>query len=428
MKLFKLSKQEFGWVLYDWAFSAFAILQTAILPIYLKLIGKGIGLSNAATTSQWGLVQSVSTLIVALIAPVLGGIADYRGKKKILFTVFFVIAVLSLGTMVVSDNYFVLLLLNIVCTIGYSGTNIIYDAYLVDVAGDKRMNFISSLGFSVGYFGRCIPFLANILLVTLHPFGITEAAAIKTGIAITFFWWLVFTIPFLRNVRQIYGNPEKPKRIISASFKNVWHTLRQIIKERDVALFLIAYFFYIDGVNTMFTMSTDYGADLGISSGQMILALLLTQIVAFPSVLIFERIAKRTSTKKIILAAIAVFTLICLYAAFMSKAWQFWIMAVMTALVLGTIQALSRSYFGRILPDKNRNNEYFGFYSILGRYSSVIGPLLISLFTILTGSSRYGVLSLVALFIIGFAFFTRVRDIDVKPEKQKSVRQTAEID
>lgn len=409
----KLNKAEWSWALYDAAFSAFAILSTAFLPILLKLAGKSVGLSNAVTTAQWGYVQSFSTLILALFAPVLGAIAGFKGKKKWMFSIFFVVAIVSLIVMIFSDNYYMLLVINFICAIGYSGTNIVYDAYLVDVTVDKKMNFLSSLGFAIGYAGRCLPYIVGILLYSLLPSGFI---AIKISIGITTVWWILFTIPFLKNVKQQYGRDEIPKRLVAASFRNTFMTFKKLIKEKNIGLFLLAYFFYIDGVNTLISMSSDFGYDLGVSVTTMALALLATQIIAAPSVLIFERLARRFSTKSIVLVSIGVFAAICVYALFMKSAWQFWVMAIASGLVLGTIQALSRSYFGRMIPDKNRNNEYFGFFNVLARYSSILGPLMLSLFTILTGSSRYGVVSIVVLFVVGFVIFLFfVRNIDARP-------------
>jgi Permeases of the major facilitator superfamily len=418
MNRIKLNKTEWSWALYDVAFSSFAILSTAFLPILLKLAGKTEGLANSVTTAHWGYVQSISTLVVALAAPVLGAMADFKGKKKLLFNLFFVIAILSLASMILSNNYYVLLIVNFICAIGYSGTNIVYDAYLMDVTEDGKMNFLSSLGFGIGYAGRCLPYIIGILLYSIQPFGISEITAIKISIGITVLWWIVFTIPFFKNVRQVYGNDKKPKRLFASSFKNTFVTLKKIVRDKNIGLFLIAYFFYIDGVNTLISMSSDFAYDLGVSVTIMAVALLATQIIAAPSVLIFERLARRFTTKNIILVAILVFAAICGYAMFMKSAWQFWVMAVATGLVLGTVQALSRSYFGRMIPDKNKNNEYFGFYNVLSRYSSILGPLMIAVFTTLTGSSRYGVASIVVLFVVGFILLLFVRNIDKKATEE----------
>lgn len=424
----KLNKVEWSWALYDVAFSAFAILSTAFLPILMKLAGKPDGLSNALTTAHWGYLQSFSTLALALLAPVLGAIADFKGKKRQMFIFFFVVALCSLGAMLLTNNYTVLLLVNFLCAIGYSGTNIVYDAYLVDVTTNEKMNLLSSMGFAVGYAGRCLPYLVGIVLYGTLPFGITAITAIKISIGITLVWWLVFTIPFLRNVRQLYGREDRPAHLVSQSFGSIWATLKKIVREKNMGFFLLAYFFYIDGVNTMISMTSDFGYDVGISVTTMALALLVTQIIAAPSVLLFERIARRVTTKNVLLIAIGVFTAICTYALFLKSAWQFWVMAIATGLVLGTIQALSRSYFGRMIPDKNRNNEYFGFFNVLARYSAILGPLMLSLFTLLTGSSRYGVASIDVLFAVGFILLLRfVPNIDTASKGKTTGVQAAPV-
>lgn len=408
----RLTRTEWGWAYYDVAFSAFAILSTAFLPIQLKLEGAAAGLGNAVTTAQWGYVQSLSTLLLALLAPLLGAVADFKGKKKIVFGVFFVLGIGSLALMLAAGNYYVLLAANFICAVGYSGTNLVYDAYLVDVTEPKRMNLVSSMGFAAGYAGRCLPYLAGIVLYAVQPLGMGALGAIRCSIGITLLWWAGFSIPFFGRVKQRFGSGERPRRLIAASFFNMLRTLRAIAKNRDMALFLLAYFFYIDGVNTLISMSSDFGYDVGVSVTTMALALLATQIIAAPSVLVFERLARRFTTKNVILVTVCCFAAICAYALVLRQSWQFWVLAVSTGLVLGAVQALSRSYFARMIPDSDRSNEYFGFFNVLARYSSVLGPLMIAAFTMGTGSSRYGVASIVLLFALGFALLTRVRNLD----------------
>ena len=412
----KLSNIERSWSFYDVACSAFSLILTAIIPLYVKSVGASFGFDGTQTTSHWGVIQSTSTLFVALLAPVLGAMADYKGKKRMFFNFFFFLAILSLLAMAFFDNYYVLLGINFLAFIGYAGSNIFYDAFLVDVTVDSRMDYISSLGFGLGYIGSCVPFIISILLITLEPFGMTGAVPIKLSFAINAVWWLIFTIPFLRNVHQKYGKDEKPVHIVAQSFRHVVATMKLIFKDRTMCLFLIAYFFYIDGVDTIITMSTSFGSDLGIDTNQMIFALLATQVVAFPAVLICAKLAEKFSTKKILLFSIAMYVGICVFGYFLAHAWQFWVLAIAVAIVQGTIQALSRSYFGRMIPNKDNSNEYFGFFNILGRYATVLGPLLMALFATLTHDTRNGVLSITLLFIAGFVIFLFVPDID----KQKT--------
>ncbi|UZW14827.1 MFS transporter [Clostridium pasteurianum] len=412
MKKIKLNKAEWSWVLYDMAYSAYSILATVFLPIYLKVLGKIEGLSNSISTSHWGYLQSISTLAIALIAPTIGALSDYRGMKKSMFSSFFFISIASLFIMVFSENYYILLFLNLLCAIGFSGSNMIYGSYLIDVTESKRMNYISSLGFGIGYAGRCLPYVISIILYYYRPFNISTILAVKISIILTIVWWIIFTFPFLLNVKQIYGKNNMPRMVVISSFKSNLITLKKIIKDKNMMLFMSAYFFYNNGVSTIISMSTDFGYDLGISVISLSLALLVTQIIAAPSVMVFEKIARKYSTKFVILISICVFTGICSYAFFIKYSWQFWVMSITVGLVLGTLQALSKSYFGRMIPNKNQNGEYFGFFSIFSRYSSILGPLIIAIFTKLTGNSRYGLLSLVILFVIGFIILLHVKNID----------------
>ena len=404
-----LTTAEKSWVLYDTSSSAVTLLLTAIIPIYLKSVGSGAGFSDAATTSHWGLINAVSALLLAVAAPVIGAVADFRGNKNRLFNIFFTIGIASLLATILLDDYSALLIVNLVMILGYMGTYVIYDAFLVDVSPNEHMDYVSSLGFGMGYIGSCIPFLISIALIMFEPFGLSGALAVKASLALNGIWWLLLTLPFLRNVRQKYCI-EKTGHTAASSLNNVAATFKKIVRHKVMGLFLLAYFFYIDGVNTIITMSTSIGADKGIDTTQMIIALLVTQVVAAVSVMLCARLVSRTRAKPIILAAIAVFCGVCIFGFFMSTALHFWIMAVIVALALGTIQALSRSLYAKLIPDKDRNSEYFGFFSIMTRFSDILGPLLLSGLTLLTGNSKYGILGILVLFVAGFIFFIRVRE------------------
>ncbi len=407
----RLTKQEICWSLYDVANSAYILLLTAVIPIYMKSVGAAAGYSNSETTSHWGVIQAAGTFVVALLAPVLGAMADYQGRKKRFFAFFFGLSIVSMFAMIFVDNYFVLLVINLITSLGYAGANNFYDAFLVDVTTDDRMDYVSSFGYAVGYIGSCIPFIVCILLILLQPFGLSGTMPVKISLGITAVWWLVFTIPMLRVVKQKYGLTDPPKKLVRSSICSVWKTFRKILKDKKIGLFLLAYFFYIDGVDTIIRMSTSFGADVGIAESQLVLALLVTQIVAFPAVLVCAKLVNRFSSRNIILFSIAVYVGICVFGFFLSTAWQFWVLAIAVAVVQGTIQALSRSYFGKLIP-KEANNEYFGFYNILGKYATILGPLLMALFTTLTGNSRYGVLSIAVLFVAGFVTFCFVPDVE----------------
>ena len=411
----KLTREEIAWSLYDVANSAYILLVTAVIPLYVKSLGEAAGYTAAQTTAHWGFVQSAGTFVMALSAPVLGAMADYRGRKKKFFRLFFLVGVLSLLAMSFVGQYGALLALNGLCALGYAGANNFYDAFLVDVTSPERMDYVSSVGYAWGYVGSCIPFVLSIGIIFLHPFGLTTAQGIRLALVLTAAWWFLFTLPMERRVTQRYGLEEAPRQLVRQSFRRVAATFRRILGDRQIGLFLLAYFFYIDGVDTIIKMSTSFGYDVGIDDTQLVLALLVTQLVAFPAVLLFARLVGRFSSKKIILFSIAVYFGICIFGFFLSTAWQFWVLAILVGLVQGTIQALSRSYFGRLVP-REKSNEYFGFYNILGKYATILGPLLMAVITGLSGSSRYGVLSVAALFAAGFLVFRRVPDVGTARE------------
>lgn len=407
----KMSLQERSWTMYDVGVSAFSMLLTAIIPTYAQSLGTGMGLAEETTLAHWGFVQSFATLFVALLAPILGAMADHRGKKKMFFSFFLVLSVASLLCMALFESYYALLILNVVAGVGYAASNIVYDAFLVDVTDDSRMDYVSSFGFAIGYIGSCAPFILSIALIMFKPFGLEGAAPVKLSFALNAVWWTLFSLPFMRNVKQKYCCESTAKNIVGDAFRKVFSSFKIILKTKHLGLFLLAYFFYIDGVDTIIKMSAIYGNTVGIDTTQMILALLGTQIVAFPSVLIFAKISNRFSTRLVLKIAIGVYTAVCVFAYFLRFAWQFWLMALVVGLVQGTIQVLSRSYYGKLIPDKTRSNEYFGFFNILGRYAAVLGPFLMSLTTLITGNSQAGVLSIAILFIAGYIVLSRVPDV-----------------
>lgn len=422
MAKLKLSKEEMSWALYDWASSAFTMMLSTVIPIYIKNMGEVIQLSPSQTTSQWAITQSVSTLLVALLAPILGALADHKGRKKPMFLCFLVLALVMASVMAFSNTYYVLLITCTIACVGYAGTNIFYDAFLIDVTTDNRMDSVSSFGYAIGYIGSCIPFIASILLISFAgTFGLSTGLATKMALLINVVWWLVFSAPLIINVKQKYGVEKQPGQgVVRAAFAKNLKTFKSICANKSVGLFLLAYFFYIDGVDTIIKMSTSFGKDVGISDTSLLLALLLTQIVAFPAVLVCSKLARRFSSKKIISSSILVYIGICIFGFMLQSAWQFWVLAVAVATVQGTIQALSRSYFGKLIPCKENSNEYFGFYNIFGRYASIFGTALMALFTTLTGNSRVGVLSVALLFIAGFLVFRKVPDVSDVSEPSQS--------
>lgn len=401
----KFTKAEKSWMMYDWADSAyFLIIVTAIFPIYYKEVADNAGVLGANSTAYLGYTISIATFILALLGPILGTIADYKGMKDKFFTFFFVIGVISTLALffVPDDNWLLLLIIYTLTTLGARGANVFYDAYIVDVTSRDRLDELSARGYALGYIGSTIPFIVCIAIILTAQMGIiplSTSAASRTTFLITAIWWLAFTIPMLRNVKQQYGVQREP-RVVVNSFKRLAQTFKEIRQYRTIFLFLIAYFFYIDGVGTIISMSTAYGTDLGLSATDLIIALLAVQIVAAPFSIVYGKLANRFGVKKMLYTGIVIYMIVCVYAMFLKTIADFWILAMLVATSQGGIQALSRSYFAHIVP-KEKSNEFFGFYTIFGRFAAVSGPFLVGVITQLTGSSAFGVASLIVLFAIG---------------------------
>lgn len=408
----KYSKEERSWVLYDVANSAYAlIISAAVFPIFYKSVAASAGVSNDDSTAYLGYTIGFATFILALLSPILGTIADYRGLKKKFFSFFFILGTLSTAALafIPSEQWILLLACYTITAIGFSGANVFYDAFLVDVSSEERMNEVSARGFGFGYIGGTIPFVVSIALILLAqkemlPFS--DAIASKISFVITAVWWGLFTIPMLKNVYQKYYIEREPNPI-GKSFKRLSQTFSDIRKYRTLFLFLIAYFFYIDGVGTIIKMSTAYGTDLGIKSESLLIILFLTQIIAAPFTILFGKLAKKYSEKKMLYVGIIIYIIVCVYAFFIKSVLDFWILAMLVGTSQGGIQSLSRSYYAQMVP-KEKSNEFFGFYNIIGKFAAVMGPVLMGITTQITGNSSYGVFSLVVLFIIGIFILVRV--------------------
>ncbi|WP_186671967.1 MFS transporter [Sporosarcina sp. BP05] len=414
----KYSKEENSWIFYDWANSAYSIIiTTAVFPLYYKAVATDAGVSMSNSTAYLGYTVAIATFILAMIGPLLGTIADYEGLKKKFFQFFFLmgtVATLSLA-FVPNGNWLWLLIIYTITAVGFHGANIFYDAFLVDVTPEERMNKISARGFGLGYIGSTIPFIISIAIILLADRGVIPLAtstASRIAFVITAIWWFMFTIPMVKNVHQIHGIKREPN-MLASSFRRLGGTFKEIRKYRTVFLFLLAYFFYIDGVGTIISMSTAYGSDLGISATNLLIILFVTQVVAAPFAILYGKLAQKFTGKKMLYVGICVYIIVCIYAFFMKTTMDFWVLAMLVATSQGGIQALSRSYFARLVP-KEKSNEFFGFYNIFGKFASVMGPLLVGVTAQLTGSSAYGVFSLVILFIIGIIILSRVPEPDVK--------------
>ena len=401
----KMTASERSWAFYDWANSAYTlIVVTAILPLYFKSSATQAGIDAATSTAYWGYANSFSTLIVSILAPILGTIADFKGFKKRFFIIFATLGVIFtlMLAVVPSDQWLVILICFIVTSIGFTGANIFYDAFLVDVTSEERMDRISANGYALGYVGSIIPFVISIALImtaqlNILPLSVTIASQI--AFVITALWWGFFTIPMLKNVEQRYYAERVPNPV-STSFKKLYSTFKNIKAYKPLFIFLIAYFFYIDGVHTVINMSTAFGSDLGISSTTLLIILFMTQVVAAPFTVLFGKLGGKYSEKTMIIVGIFVYIIVCFYAYFLDSALDFWILAMLVGTSQGGIQAMSRSYFAKLVP-KESSNEFFGFYSIFGKFAAIIGPLLVGVTAQYTGNTNSGVFSLVILFIIG---------------------------
>lgn len=402
----KLTKLEKYWILYDVGNSAFVMLVSTIIPIYFKNVASSEGITLANSTAYWGYAMSVSTLIVAILGPVLGAVADTDGYKKPLFTIFLMLGVIGCAALSLPVSWIGFLAIFVFAQTGISASMIFYDAMLSDVTTDERMDLLSSHGYAWGYIGSCIPFTASLLFI-LSADKIGISASMATGIAffITALWWLLMSLPLIKNYKQLnFVSIEKAP--FSTAFKRLAGTFKDVKKHKDILIFLIAYFFYIDGVHTIIGMATSYGKDVGISDNNLLLALLLTQVVAFPFAIIFGKLSKKYKTTDLIKTCIIGYFLIALFALQLDKAWEFWFLAVCVAMFQGAIQALSRSYFAKLVP-KERSSEYFGFYDIFGKGASFTGTMLMGITTQITGNSKFGVLAISFMFIIGYMVFKK---------------------
>lgn len=414
-----LNRTERSWVFYDWANSAYSMAITStILPLYFKSVFAAGGGTAAQSTAYWGYANSAATLLIAILAPILGTMADYKGNKMKFFTFFLTLGVgtTALLALVPAASWGLLLGVYILTVLGFNGSLIFYDAFLVDITPSERMDKVSTWGFAMGYIGSTIPFIISIGIVIMAQMGflpISVTTASKIAFIITAIWWGAFSIPMIKNVKQLFG-VEKEAHVISNSFRRIGSTFKNMKNHKQLFTFMLAYFFYIDGVDTIIKMATSYGSDLGISSTNLLVILLATQFVAFPFAILYGKLAERFSAKKMLLVGILVYTGICIYAYFLKTVLDFWILAMLVGTSQGGIQGLSRSYFGRLVPKEN-SNEFFGFYNIFGKFAAIMGPAMMGAVTQLTGKTNYGVLSIVVLFLIGGTLLLQVKEKESHP-------------
>ena len=401
-----MTSLEKKWVLYDVGNSAFTMLVATIFPIYFNHLAGTAGISDVDYLAYWGYAASVCTLIVAFLGPTLGAIADVKNYKKRIFTLFLGIGVAGCILLGFLSSWIWFLGVFVLTKVGYSASLVFYDAMLTDVTEEERMDTVSSNGFAWGYIGSCIPFIAGLAVVLGGAsIGLNMQTSMVIAFLITAVWWLVSAVPLLKSYKQKYYIEKKP-HMVKESFMRLGHTFKEIYKQKHIFLFLVAFFFYIDGVYTVIDMATAYGEALGLETTGLLLALLLTQFVAFPSVLIMNRLAKKIKPTTVITICIAAYLLISLYAYGLDKQYEFWILAVAVGMFQGTVQALSRSYFAKIIPAE-KSGEYFGLYDICGKGAAVVGTALVSVLSQVTGKMNIGVASLSVLFVIGLLVFRK---------------------
>lgn len=407
----KLTKLEFKWICYDMGNSAFILLVATILPIYFNYLSSSQGVAEYNYLSYWSYAASISTLIVALAGPILGTLADYKDHKKKIFLTTAMLGALALACFWIPSSWFAFLVLFFAAKVAYSLSLIVYDSMLTDITTEDRMDAVSSKGYAWGYIGSVVPFIISLVFVLMYDkMGMTLKAAMMIAFILNAVWWIAFTLPLVKSYKQkFYIEPEAHP--VLDTFARLKDTLMKAKEQKKVFLFLFAFFFYIDGVYTIIDMATAYGTSLGLNTTGLLLALLLTQIVAFPASLTFAVLSKTKDTASLIKVAIIAYFLIALFAIQLDKQWEFWVLAVAVGCFQGGIQALSRSYFAKIIPE-NASGEYFGLFDICGKGASFLGTMLIGIVTQITGKQNLGVAALSIMFVIGYLIFNKVSKMD----------------
>lgn len=404
MERLKLSKLEKCWILYDVGNSAFIMLVSTIIPIYFNYLADRAGISEVDYLAYWGYAASVATVLVAIIGPALGTIADTRNFKKPLFTISMMVGVLGCAALSFPTSWVIFLAVFVIAKVGYNTSLIFYDSMLVDVTAPERMDTVSSHGYAWGYIGSCIPFVISLVFVLMYEkLGISMGTAMMIAFFLNAAWWLLVSLPLLKQYEQKHY-VDRQKNPFRSSFRRLWETLKDMKGQKGIFLYLLSFFFFIDGVYTIIEMATAYGSALGLDSQGLLLALLVTQIVAFPCALVFSRLSHKYATERLIQICILAYTAIALFAIQLDKQWEFWFLAVLVGMFQGAIQALSRSYFAKIIPP-GKSGEYFGIYDICGKGASFMGTTLVGVIAQITNIANAGVAVIAVLFVIGFLLF-----------------------
>ncbi len=400
---------EWSWILYDVGNSAFTLLISAIMPIYFNsYLAANAGIGETTAGSYWGFATAIVTICVAILSPIFGTLSDFKGYKRPVFMFFAVMGVIGCAALGIPMPWLVFLIVFVITKIFYSGSLVFYDAMLVDMASPARTDIVSSKGYAWGYIGSCIPFIISILIVNFSP--LETAVSMPIATVVNAVWWLGFTIPLMKNYRQIHFVP-RTAHAVRDNFKRLFSVFSKksaIPNKKGIIIFLIAFFLYIDGVYTVIDMATTFGTaifpDDGNRNTQLVLALLLTQFIAFPAAILMGKLADRVRIELLILISIVAYTGIALFAVFMDAIWQFWLLACAVGLFQGGVQALSRSYFAKIIPP-DQSGCLFGILDIFGKGASFLGTLLSSIIMNTTGSANYAAIPIACLLAAGVAVF-----------------------
>ena len=419
---FKLTPLERSWILYDIANSAFTLLVSTLIPIYFNSLAGAAGVDEDMYLSYWGYAGSISTILVAIIAPICGTMSDRKYKKPI-FLLTVVLGCVACAALGMTTHWLFFLGIFILAKVGFHSSIVFYDSMLPEITTQERMDNVSSMGYAFGYIGSVIPFVMCLVLVLFcDSFGLTMGSAMVVAFLITAVWWAVLTIPLARRYQQT-AFVEKQGTALGDSFKQLARTFKEARAEKHVFVYLIAFFFFINGVYTIIDMATAYGSALGLDTTGLLLALLLTQIVAFPCAIIFGRLSAKYDTGLLIKICIICYTCITAFGMFLVSLWQFWVLATLVGMFQGGIQALARSYLGKIIKPE-RSGEFYGLMDICGKGASFLGTTLVAfvsqitagievnIFGITLQNENLAVGSLIVLFIVGYLVFCKADQLN----------------
>lgn len=401
---FKMTSLEKKWVLYDVANSAFTLLVSTIMPIYFNSLASNADISEVDYLAYWGYATSAATLIVAFLGPVLGTFSDAKGRKIKFFMVAVLVGVIGCVFLGIMQSWLWFILLFIITKSAYQLSLVFYDSMLTDVTTEERMDIVSSQGYAWGYIGSCIPFIMALALVLLYEqMGISMSTAMMLAFLLIAVWWLLLSIPLFKSYKQVHYIDVEEHAALN-TWKRLGNIFNELKENKKALLFLVAFFFYIDGVYTIIDMATAYGTALGFDTTSLLLALLLTQVVAFPAAIAFGKLSQKVANHKLMFVCIFAYLCIAIYAIFLVEQYQFWILAFFVGLFQGAIQSLSRSFFGRLIPPE-KSGEYFGIYDICGKGAAFIGTFLVSTVSQFTDSMNLGVGAIAIMFVFGLFFF-----------------------